>query len=34
VRIENDVHITASGIEDFMEDFPIEVDEIEAAMNS
>lgn len=34
VRIENDVHITASGIEDFMEDFPIEVDEIEAAMIS
>ena len=34
IRIENDVHITPSGIEDFMEDFPIEVEEIEDAMNS
>ncbi len=32
VRIENDVLITADGLYDFMHDFPIEVEEIEAAM--
>ncbi len=33
VRIENDVLITAGGIEDFMDNFPIETDEIEDIMN-
>lgn len=33
VRIENDVLITDTGLFDFMENLPIEVEEIEAAMN-
>jgi Xaa-Pro aminopeptidase len=32
VRIENDIMITENGLIDFMEDFPIEVEEIEQAM--
>lgn len=34
IRIENDLLITESGNIDFMEDFPIEVEEIETIMNS
>lgn len=34
VRIENDVLITENGLMDFMQDFPIEVDEIEAIMSA
>ena len=33
IRIENDVLITANGVIDFMENFPIEVGDIEERMN-
>jgi Xaa-Pro aminopeptidase len=33
IRIENDVLITANGVIDFMENFPIEVEDIEERMN-
>lgn len=34
IRIENDILITENGIIDLMQDIPIEIDEIEAIMNS
>ena len=34
VRIENDIVITKTGIEDLMADFPIEIEDIETIMNS
>jgi Xaa-Pro aminopeptidase len=34
IRIENDVMITNNGVIDLMDDFPIEVEEIESIMNS
>ncbi len=34
VRIENDVVITPTGIDDLMKNIPVEIEEIEEVMNS